>query len=439
MNKIWLIIQREYLTRVRKRSFLLTTILVPLIIVAFYAVIIAIAISDSSKTDKVAVIDEANLFEGNMPVDDEKNRNIEFHFIKNETEETFKTKYQKEGYSIFLYIPKLQLQQPTGIALHSKSAVSLATKSRIEKTVNKAIENKRLLSENIDPKKYQSIKSDVDIPTKIDSEGGEKRSVEGVAYGVSFAAGILIYIVLLIYGSMVMRGVAEEKTSRIAEVIISSVKPFQLMLGKIIGIGAVGITQFIIWIFLIGILQVIVPLIFPSLGHQLAQQQPLQGQVPGGGGPAAIAMVTTGLKSLDLGLILFCFIFYFIAGYLMYASLFAAVGSVVSEDPQEAQQLVFPIMMPIILGFVIMTKAIQDPNSDLAIFGSLFPLTSPVVMMGRITFGVPTYQLLLSMLFLILFFLFCTWFAGKIYRTGILMYGKRPTWKEMIKWGFRKG
>jgi ABC-2 type transport system permease protein len=238
---------------------------------------------------------------------------------------------------------------------------------------------------------------------------------------------------------MVMRGVAEEKTSRIAEVIISSVKPFQLMLGKIIGIGAVGITQFIIWIFLIGILQVIVPLIFPSLGHQLAQQQPLQGQVPGGGGPAAIAMVTTGLKSLDLGLILFCFIFYFIAGYLMYASLFAAVGSVVSEDPQEAQQLVFPIMMPIILGFVIMTKAIQDPNSDLAIFGSLFPLTSPVVMMGRITFGVPTYQLLLSMLFLILFFLFCTWFAGKIYRTGILMYGKRPTWKEMIKWGFRKG
>lgn len=438
MNKIWLIIQREYLTRVRKRSFLLTTILVPIIIVGFYAAIIAIAISDSSKTDKVAVIDEANLFDGNPPAEDDKTRNIEFSFIKNETEESFKTKYPGQGYSIFLYIPKLNLQQPTGIALHSRSAVSLMTKSRIERTVNKAIENKRLLSENIDPKKYQSIKSDMDIPTTIDSREGEKRSVEGVAYGVSFAAGILIYIVLLIYGSMVMRGVAEEKTSRISEVIISSVKPFQLMLGKIIGIGAVGITQFIIWIFLIGILQVIVPLMFPSLAHQLAQQ-PMQGQVPGGGGPAAIAVVTTGLKSLDLGLILFCFIFYFIAGYLMYASLFAAVGSVVSEDPQEAQQLVFPIMMPIILGFVIMTKAIQDPNSDLSVFGSLFPLTSPVVMMGRITFGVPILQLVLSMVFLILFFLFCTWFAGKIYRTGILMYGKRPTWKEMIKWGFRRG
>ena len=438
MNKIWLIIQREYLTRVRKRSFLLTTILVPLIIVGFYAAIIAIAISDSSKTDKIAVIDEANLFEGKGPAQDEKNENMEFHFIQNESEETFKTKYHKEGYSIFLYIPKISLQQPNGIALHSRSAVSIITKSRIEKTVNKAIENKRLLSENIDPKKYQSIKSDIDIPSKIDSDTGEKRSVEGVAYGVSFASGLLIYIVLLIYGSMVMRGVAEEKTSKISEVIISSVKPFQLMLGKIIGIGAVGITQFIIWIFLIGILQVIVPLMFPSLAHQMAQQ-PMQGQVPSGGGPAAITMITTGLKSLDLGLILFCFLFYFVAGYLMYASLFAAVGSVVSEDPQEAQQLVFPIMMPIILGFVIMTKAIQDPNSDLAIFGSLFPLTSPVVMMGRITFGVPILQLVLSMVILVLFFLFCTWFAGKIYRTGILMYGKRPTWREMIKWGFRKG
>lgn len=438
MNKIWLIIQREYLTRVRKRSFLLTTILVPIIIVGFYAAIIAIAISDSSKSDKVAVIDEANLFEGNPPADEEKTRNMEFHFIKNETEESFRGKYHKEGYSIFLYIPKLDLQQPSGIALHSRSAVSLITKARIEKTVNRAIENKRLISENIDPKKYQSIKSDVDIPSKIDTEGGEKRSVEGVAYGVSFAAGILIYIVLLIYGSMVMRGVAEEKTSRISEVIISSVKPFQLMLGKIIGIGAVGITQFIIWIFLIGLLQFIIPLLFPSIAHQIAQQ-PMQGQMPGGGGPAAIAMVTTGLKSLDLGLILFCFIFYFVAGYLMYASLFAAVGSVVSEDPQEAQQLVFPIMMPIILGFVIMTKAVQDPNSNLAIFGSLFPLTSPVVMMGRVTFGVPWDQLIISMVLLVLFFLFCTWFAGKIYRTGILMYGKRPTWKEMMKWGFRRG
>ncbi len=437
MNKIWLIIQREYLTRVRKRSFLLTTILVPIIIIGFYAAIIAIAISDTSKTDKVAVIDEDNLFEGKSPIEDDKNKNIQVSFITNETEESFKSKYAKEGYSVFLFIPKIDLQKPDGITLHSQSAVSLTTKNRIEKTVNKAIENKRLLSENIDPQKYQSIKSDISIPTKIDSKEGEKRSVEGVAYAVSFAAGILIYIVLLIYGSMVMRGVAEEKTSRISEVVISSVKPFQLMLGKIIGIGAVGITQFIIWIFLIGILQVIIPLMFPSLAHQMAEQ-PMQGQMPGGANPTAIAQITTGLKSLDMGLILFCFIFYFIAGYLMYASLFAAVGSVVSEDPQEAQQLVFPIMMPIILAFVIMTKAIQDPNSDLAIFGSLFPLTSPVVMMGRITFGVPPLQLILSMVLLVLFFLFCTWFAGKIYRTGILMYGKRPTWREMMKWAFRK-
>ncbi len=217
MNKIWLIIQREYLTRVRKTSFLLTTILVPIIIIGFYAAIIAIAISDTSKMDKVAVIDEDNLFDGKIPADEEQNKNIKFDFIKNETEESFKTKYPKEGYSVFLYIPTLDLHNPAGIRLHSQSAVSMTTKSRIEKTVDKAIENKRLLSENIPPEKYQSIKSEIDIPTQIDSKEGEKRSVEGVAYAVSFAAGILIYIVLLIYGSMVMRGVAEEKTNRISE------------------------------------------------------------------------------------------------------------------------------------------------------------------------------------------------------------------------------
>jgi len=437
MNKIWLIIQREYLTRVRKRSFLITTILVPLIIIGFYAAIIAIAVSDTSKTDKIAVIDQGNLFEGTIP--DAKNdaKDLNFDFIKNETEESFKKKYEDQGYSLFLYVPPIDVKNPEGITLHSQSSVSLATKSKIEKAVDKAIERKRLVSENIDPQKYESIKSDLEIPTKIDSKEGEKKGVEGIASAVAFAAGILIYVVLMIYGSMVMRGVAEEKTSRISEVVISSVKPFQLMFGKIVGIGAVGITQFIIWIVLIGILQVILPMIVPGLGDQLANA-PMQGNVPMSGNTTMLTKVTEGLQSLDLGLILFCFIFYFIGGYLMYSSLFAAVGSVVSEDPQEAQQLIFPIMMPIIFGFVIMTKAVQDPNSGLAVFGSLFPLTSPIVMMGRVTFGVPWTHLLLSMALLVLTFLFCTWMAGKIYRTGILMYGKRPTWKEMIKWTFRR-
>jgi ABC-2 type transport system permease protein len=243
-------------------------------------------------------------------------------------------------------------------------------------------------------------------------------------------------MILLIYGMMVMRGVMEEKMNRIAEVIVSSVKPFQLMLGKVIGIGAVGLTQFAIWIILVIMLQFVLPLIFPAMFHQIATQAANNPGQPGGS--SALLTITEGLRNLPLGRILFCFIFYFFGGYLLYASLFAAVGSVVSEDQQEAQQLTFPIMMPIILGFVIMTKAVNDPDSSLAVFGSLFPFTSPIVMMGRVTYEVPLWQLATSMLLLILTFLFMTWLTAKIYRTGILLYGKKVTWKEMWKWALRR-
>ena len=289
---------------------------------------------------------------------------------------------------------------------------------------------------NINAAQYRSINSDVSIENTIASGDKEKKSVAGVAYAVSFACGILIYMILLIYGTMVMRGVMEEKTSRIAEVIISSVKPFQLMLGKIIGIGAVGVTQFLIWIILMLVLQAIIPAVFPSLSTQMTDQAAMGGAVAGE--PNMLATVTEGLNSLPVGLILFCFLFYFIGGYLLYASMFAAIGSVVSEDQQEAQQLVFPVMMPIILAFVIMVRAIAEPNSSLAIFGSLFPLTSPIVMMGRITYDVPWWQLITSMILLILGFIFFTWLTAKIYRTGILLYGKRITWKEMIRWAVRR-
>jgi ABC-2 type transport system permease protein len=403
------------------------------VIIGFYAAIIAVAVSDTSEKEKIAVIDEANLFNGKIDAD--KKESVNYDLISNETVESFKKKYKDRGYSAFLYIPQLDMNQPKGIELYSRSAVSLGTKNKIENTVDKAIEEKRLLNENIDPKKYEAIKSDINIDNRIETGDGEKKSVEGVAYAVAFAAGILIYMILLIYGSMVMRGVMEEKTNRISEVIISSVKPFQLMMGKIIGIGAVGITQFLIWILLIGVLQFAVPLLFPSLTGQIPKGG-VEG-VPMASEANMISTISEGLHSIPIGLLLFCFLFYFLGGYLMYASLFAAIGSV-SEDQQEAQQLVFPVMMPIILGFVMLTKAIQDPNSGLALFGSLFPLTSPIVMLGRIPFGVPWSQLILSMALLILFFLFCTWLAGRIYRTGILMYGKKGSWKEMMKWAFKR-
>ena len=233
---------------------------------------------------------------------------------------------------------------------------------------------------------------------------------------------------------MVMRGVMEEKISRIAEVIISSVKPFQLMLGKIIGIGMVGITQFAIWLILIFALLNILPFVFPSMAEHATQAA----SASQANSAAMAGNLGASLRALPLGLIVVCFLFYFMGGYIMYASMFAAIGSVISEDQQEAQQLVFPVIMPIVFGFIIMTKAVTDPNSGLAVFGSLFPLTSPVVMMARICFDVPAWQLITSMVLLVLGFLFFTWLTAKIYRTGILLYGKKVTWKEMIKWLGRK-
>ena len=267
----------------------------------------------------------------------------------------------------------------------------------------------------------------------------------GVSYAVGMISGFMIYIILFIYGTMVMRGVMEEKVSRIAEVIISSVKPFQLMMGKIFGIGAVGLIQFLIWLVLVFGIQFAIALMFPSLVQSM-QGQPIQ---PAGMQAAhavqesgAMSGAMKGLSTINFPLIIGCFIFYFIGGYLLYSSLFAAVGSAVNEDPQDAQSLLLPITMPIIFAIVIMMKAVNDPNSGIAIFGSLFPLTSPIVMMARVAYGVPDgvtlFQLILSMILLILGFLGTTWVAAKIYRTGILLYGKKITWKVMWTWAWKK-
>ena len=435
MNKILLVIQREYLVRVKKKSFVYTTILVPIIIMAFYAVMIAIGMSGGNEKNKIAVIDKANLFNGK--IENAKNDGSQYAFITDQTPDSVKAGYKKMGYDYFLLIPSMDFtRNADNIQLYSQSPISVSLKSKIEKTINNAIEQKRLQSVNISREQYRSIQSDVSIENKLKNGKEEKKSVAGVAWGVAFFCGMLIYVIMLIYGTMVMRGVMEEKISRIAEVMVSSVKPFQLMMGKIIGIGAVGITQFAIWIALISVLQLLLPLFIPGFDPSaMPQTGPASGM---SGAAGAFDIMRTGLHSVPWGLIVFCFLFYFIGGYLLYASLFAAVGSVVSDDPQEAQQMVFPIMMPIVLGFVIMTKAISEPNSPLAVFGSLFPLTSPVVMMGRIMYNVPVSQLILSMVFLVLGVLFFAWLTAKIYRTGILMYGKKVTWKEMIKWAFRK-
>jgi ABC-2 type transport system permease protein len=442
MNKTFLIARREFLSRVQKRTFLLTTIGLPLLIFGFYAMMIYFSVKGNDSLT-IAIADNANLFEGNLLKSDDE---VSFELVQNQTAATLDPQLQSKKYDGYIIIPSgYKLMAEDTLQLKSNKSIGLITREKIQKIFSNVLEEKRLLALHLSKAKIDSLQNINHIKFATIEGKADSDTKAGISYGVGFVSGFLIYFILFIYGAMVMRGVMEEKVSRIAEVMVSSVKPFQLMMGKITGIGAVGLIQFIIWIVLVFGLQLLLPLIFPNLLHQM-QGQPMQ---PGGMQAAqavqqsgAMSGLVNGLNQINFPLIIGCFIFYFLGGYLLYSSLFAAVGSAVNEDPQDAQSLMLPITMPIIFAMVIMTKAVNDPNSSLAVFGSLFPLTSPIVMMARIAHGIPdgvtVMQLILSMLLLVLGFLGSTWMAAKIYRTGILMYGKKTTWKEMWKWAFKK-
>lgn len=441
MNKILLVARREFLSRVQKKTFLLTTILLPLIIFGFYALIIYFSVNAGDNTT-IAIADEANLFNGKVNSQEE----ISFVFVDNATPYSLNTKLQEDTYDGYVFIAAGTNPTIDTLQVVTSGSLGIMTRDKITDALNSTLEEKRLLALNITKAQLDSVqqRNQVKFTTTSGTEDSELKA--GFSYGVGFVSGFLIYIILFIYGSMVMRGVMEEKVSRIAEVIVSSVKPFQLMMGKIVGIGAVGLVQFIIWVVLVMGLQFLLPILYPELMQQM-QAQPIQ---PGGmaatqamENSGAMADFMQGMSEINFPLIIGCFIFYFLGGYLLYSALFAAVGSAVNEDPQDAQSLMLPITMPIIFAIVIMMKAVNEPSSNLAIFGSLFPLTSPIVMMARIAHGVPTpvpyWQLGVSMVLLIIGFIATTWLAAKIYRTGILLYGKKVTWKEMWKWAFRKG
>ena len=437
MNKTWLIIKREYLTRVRKKTFILSTILTPLLFVGIFAAVTYITVQNMD-SEKVAVIDPNNYFDGNL----ENGKTITFDFVSGVDTSNF----EKQGYSGVLIPPRTAFNNSDSIKLITSKNYGMSVSEGIQRQINRAMENNMISRElNIKPSQIDSIKDrakEVPYADMIKGEGDVlKQGNSGVAFGVGYASGFLIYITLFIYGTMVMRGVMEEKTNRIAEVVISSVKPVQLMMGKILGIGAVGITQFLMWILLIVIFSTILgSLISPEVMEQVQQSQNNMPGTSQQGSEAirALASAQIELSSVNWGMIIFCFLFYFIGGYLFYAALFAAVGSTVNEDPQDAQSLMLPITMPIILAIVIMVNAVTNPNSAMATWSSIIPFFSPIVMMARIPFGVPGtvpwWQLGLSMTLLVAGFFFTTWLAAKIYRTGILMYGKKATWKEMFKW-----
>ncbi len=405
-------------------------------------IIVFITIKNTDK-ESVAVVDTSGVFKVKM--DSVKS----IRFTLDPTVDT--ANFEKKGYTAVLAAPRTSFNTTDQWRLYSKKSFGVIAKESVTSKVRKALENDLLMQ------KYQINTSNIDsVRDQIDRvQVQEKRVGEGangkdgnsaVAYGVGYGAAFLIYITLFIYGAMVMRGVMEEKTNRIAEVVVSSVKPFQLMMGKIIGIGAVGLTQFFMWIILISVFSSIIGALIP---HEMLQQvNEVNKNMPGAQmsmqsneALIGLAKASQQLSSVNWFLVVGCFIFYFLFGYLFYAALFAAVGSAVNEDPQDAQSLMFPITMPIVLAIIIMINAITHPESGLATWSSIIPFFSPIVMMARIPFGVPGtvpyWQLGLSMVLLIGGFLFTTWLSAKIYRTGILLYGKKVTWKEMWKWAFR--
>ncbi len=440
MNKTWLIIQREYSTRVKNKRFIIVTFLMPLLIVGLIAGSAYLSISGTEHRE-IAVVDPNGFIQSSL----KNTSQISFSFPK----DVDTVNYIKKGFTDILILPKFEDKKKADYILRSKKSMGLTLQQTITTKINSAIEDQMLQEAGIQQSVLDSIHSAsqfAELKAYEDKGGSSKESNAGLAMGIGYASGLLIYITMFIYGAMVMRGVMEEKTNRIAEVIISSVKPFELMMGKIIGIGAVGLTQFLMWITLIITLTSVAMGLLPAdVQHQVAALQQSNGQMAGAGGMAQASEAATKIyqmqhtiQTANWPLIISCFVFYFMGGFLFYSALFAAVGSVVNEDPQDAQSLMFPITMPLIFSYLITNMVTQNPNTPIAFWASMIPFSSPMVMMARVAYGVPSavsyWELGLSMAILIAGFLFTTWLSGKIYRTGILLYGKKVTWKVMLKW-----
>ena len=425
MNKTLLIVKREYLTRVRKKTFIISTILFP---VLYLGLIFGMGYLGEKTRPKlnVAVLDSSGYFDrGRVERENQKDSSSLLTLV-NINADRLKNSFDELGYDGYIIIPRQDNWQSglKNLALFTNRTMGNESSGRVESKLNNIwseVKNERL---GIDEDKKDILKnSTVDIYSVNVHDATANSSV---ASTIGYVAGFLIYFILLVYGSQVMMGVMEEKTNRIAEVIVSSVKPFQLMLGKIVGIGLVALTQFFLWVAFIFIIYNVTQASGSNIGA-------MSGVVGG---------VQKVFGSINIPVILFGFVFYFLGGFFFYASLYAAIGSAVNEDMREAQSLSFPITLLVIFSIAMMSIAMNDPTGPVAVWGSIIPFSSPIIMMARIPFGVPGtvpyWQLGLSMALLVAGFVFSVWLSGKIYRTGILMYGKKPTWKEMIKWAFKK-
>lgn len=447
MNKISIIIKREYMTRVRKKSFIIMTILAPVLMAAIIIVPTLVMVNQEQDFKKIAVIETgSDLFKGVI----KNSKTLEFVYLENVKLDDIKNSFEQAGYYGVLNISPELVNTPNAITLISKKQPPINDLQYIENALEKEIERQKLMTYNIANLDdiMKNVETKVSIQTQKIGDSGEVKSTStGIAMALAYIGGFLMYMLVFMFGSQVMRGVIEEKTSRVVEVIVSSVKPVQLMMGKIVGIALVGLTQFMIWIFLtIGIVGVLKTTILKKTDLTEVSQNVSKSLMTDG----QQSVVATQSKQVnpDLaefskmfdsamnqpwGLIIISFIFYFITGYLLYASVFAAIGSAVDNET-ETQQFMLPVTIPIILALMVAMGTMQNPESSLSFWCSMIPLTSPIVMMARIPFGVPFWQLAVSMGIMVITFIAFVWMAAKIYRTGILMYGKKTSWKEMWKW-----
>lgn len=435
MDKILLIIQREYLVRVKKKSFIVLTILVPVLFIALIAAVgyIAVKGSDLGDAKKVLVIDETGTFNNQL----KDSKSISYSYKQDNYNEA-KGRFIADGYNYLLHIPAASAGS---IELLSDKNPSAVTIDAVETALSRVAEARRLQAAGIDTAVLSQAQKKIEIKAKQITEAGEKDAQTYTAYAIGLLSAFLIYLSLVLYGTQVMRSVIEEKVSRIIEIIISSVKPLQLMLGKIIGVGLVGLTQFFLWIALTAVLSTAAgSMLAGASANKEQQMQQVQAMVgkeemkkvaqPDG----AAQTIMASIDSIPVTYTLSCFIFYFLFGYLIYSALFAAVGSAVDNET-ETQQFIFPITLPLIFTFALSQSfIINNPDSPMSVWLSMIPFTSPIAMMIRIPFGVPVWQLATSMVLLVLGFLLTAWVAARIYRVGILMYGKRVSYKELVKW-----
>ncbi len=436
MNKIWLVIQREYLTRVQKKSFIIMTILGPILMAALMIVPAYLAkVSDEVKT--IGIVDDSGFFTEAF----EDNDKFVFKPMHMDIAKA-KTTYEDINYDMVLYIPAPAYTYPSKIIIYSSKEPGMSVESYIKNSINNDLRTMRLKDAGVSNDVISAMKDKINLTSiKIDEEGAEEERAGMLNLILGFALSIAIYFFIFMYGTHVMRGVLEEKTSRIIEVIISSIKPFQLMMGKIIGIAFVGLTQLLLWVVLTAAIVGGVQSVFSDELSQVEKYQAEQtGQMLDPSNDVEVeknydktAEILSSVLNLDYKVILGSFAFYFLFGYLVYGALFAAVGSAVDNET-DTQQFIMPITVPLIISMVTIQMVANNPDGALSFWLSIIPLTSPITMMVRIPYGVPAWELALSMALLVATFVLFTWFAGKIYRVGILMYGKKPSYKEIWKW-----